>query len=228
MAFLRQYRPLMQLVLVGTAVVAAAIQNWPSFVLVLLVTVFNALLGLRQESKASRAIEALSEMLLSEARVRRDGKVIAVAAGELVPGDIVLLREGDRIPADGRLISAATLEVEESSLTGESTSAFKNIDPVASADVSLGDRTDMVFMNTSVTRGRAEMVVTETGMSTQVGRHRRLAAREEEGRDPPDPADRLPGEDNPGAGGRRLHHRDWWSASPRTNRSAPSSSSACR
>jgi P-type Ca2+ transporter type 2C len=169
MAFLRQYRPLMQLVLVGTSIVAAAIQNWPSFVLVLLVTVFNALMGLRQESKASRSIEALREMMLSEARVRRDGEVIAVAARDLVPGDIVLLREGDRIPADGRLISAATLEVEESSLTGESTSAFKNLEPVASEDVAIGDRTNMVFMNTTVTRGRAEMVVTETGMSTQVG-----------------------------------------------------------
>ncbi len=168
-AFLRQYRPLMQLVLVGTAVTAALIQNWPSFVLVLLVTVFNALMGLRQESKASRSVEALRDMMLSEARVRRDGEVVAVASRDLVPGDVVLLREGDRIPADGRLVAAATVEVEESSLTGESTSSFKNLEPTASADVSLGDRTGMVFMNTNVTRGRAEMVVTGTGMSTEVG-----------------------------------------------------------
>lgn len=168
-AFIRQYRPLMQLVLVGAAVVSIIIRDFSTAGLLVFVTLFNAALGMSQESKAHRSVEALKEMLISEARVRRDGQVISVEAGEIVPGDIVLVREGDRIPADGRLISAATLEVEESSLTGESTPVLKSTAPITTDDVPLGDRVNMVFMNTNATRGRAEMLVTSTGMSTEVG-----------------------------------------------------------
>lgn len=168
-AFLRQYKPLMQLVLVGTAVVSAAIQNWPSFAVLFLVTLFNALLGLKQEGKARESVEALRQMMVVEARVRRSGEVISVPAAELVPGDTVLLREGDRVPADGRLVTASTLEVEESSLTGESVSVLKTLPPIEAEEVGVGDRTNMVFMNTNVARGRAEFLVTDTGMSTEVG-----------------------------------------------------------
>lgn len=168
-AFLRQYRPLMQIVLLGAAVVSIFIRNYSTTGLLVLVTLFNAILGMTQESKAHRSVEALKQMLLSEARVRRGGEVVLVPATQLVPGDIVLIREGDRIPADGRLIKAATLEVEESSLTGESSPVLKSLDPITEEDMPLGDRTNMAFMNTNATRGRAEMVVTGTGMSTQVG-----------------------------------------------------------
>ena len=168
-AFLRQYRPLMQLVLVGAAAVSAAIGEFSTMGVLIAVTLLNAFLGMIQESKAQRSVEALRQMLKAEARVRRSGEVILVQSGELVPGDIVLIREGDRIPADGRLLSAATLMVEESTLTGESTPALKNLGPIEDPKVPLGDRTNLVFMNTIATRGQAEMVVTDTGMATQVG-----------------------------------------------------------
>ncbi len=167
--FLRQYRSLMQLVLVGTALAAMVVRNWSSLAVLLLVTLFNAVLGLRQEGKAKKSVEALQQMMIAEARVRRYGKILSIPATELVPGDIILLREGDRIPADGRLISAATLQTEESSLTGESTPVLKTIKPISAPDLAIGDRTNMVFMNTNVTRGRAEVLVTGTGMSTEVG-----------------------------------------------------------
>ncbi len=168
-AFLRQYHSLMQIVLSAMTLVSIIIHDYSTAALLFLITLFNAVLGLMQESKAHKSVEALKQMLISEARVKRNGEVISIAAAQVVPGDIVLIREGDRIPADGRLISVATLEVEESSLTGESVPVLKNVDTIALPEVPLGDRTNMVFMNTNVTRGRAEMVVTETSMSTQVG-----------------------------------------------------------
>ncbi|MDY6793895.1 MAG: cation-transporting P-type ATPase [Actinomycetota bacterium] len=169
LAFLKQFRPLMQLVLLGAAVVAAIIGNWSTFALLIVVTVFNALLGLTQEAKAQRSIEALQEMMVAEARVRRDGEVIPVPAAELVPGDIVLIREGDMVPADGRLLTVASMQVEESSLTGESDTVSKSVEGLSETDVPVGDRVNMVFMQSSVTRGRGEMMVTATGMSTEVG-----------------------------------------------------------
>jgi Ca2+-transporting ATPase len=168
-AFIRQYRPLMQLVLLGAAVISVVIREYSTAGLLACVTIFNAFLGIVQESKAQRSVDALKDMLVPEARVRRDGNVISIPAAQVVPGDILLIREGDRIPADGRLLTVSTLEVEESTLTGESSPVLKGIDPVVSEDVALGDRINMLFMNTNATRGRAEMVVTATGMSTQVG-----------------------------------------------------------
>ena len=108
-------------------------------------------------------------MLIVKTRVRRDGQVVQLPAEQLVPGDIVLLEAGDRVPADGRLLKAATLEVDESALTGESVPVPKQIEAVAGADTPLGDRVDMAYMNTNVTRGTAEFLVTATGMSTEVG-----------------------------------------------------------
>ena len=168
-SFLRQYRPLMQLVLLGAAAVSVVIREYSTTGLLVSITVLNAILGLVQERKARRSVDALRDMLVSEARVRRDGDVISVPAEQLVPGDVVLIREGDRIPADGRLLSAANLEVEESTLTGESSPVLKTTGPITAADVALGDRTNMLFMNTDATRWRAEMVVVATGRSTQVG-----------------------------------------------------------
>ncbi|MFH1037203.1 MAG: HAD-IC family P-type ATPase [PVC group bacterium] len=168
-AFLNQYRPLMQAVLLGAAIVSVVIGDISTAGLLFCVTLFNAVLGIVQESKARRSVDALRQMLISEATVRRNGEVISIPAAQIVPGDIVLVREGARVPADGRLIAAATLEAEESSLTGESVPVLKRIDPVVSEDVPLGDRTSMMFMNTNVTRGRGEMMVTETGMATHVG-----------------------------------------------------------
>ena len=127
------------------------------------------MLGLRQESKAEASLAALEKMLKSIARVRRDGQAVEIDAEQLVPGDIVLIEAGNRVPADGRLFVAATLEIEEAALTGESTPSLKNTDAIAKPEVALGDRLCMAFMNTAVTRGRGEMIVTATGMGTEIG-----------------------------------------------------------
>ena len=169
-AFLRQYRDLMQLVLVGAAIVSmVALQEFSTGIAILGLTVLNAILGLNQEGKAAESVAALQKMLLIKAHVRRGGSVADIPAEELVPGDIVSFEAGDKIPADGRLLVAATLEIEEAALTGESTPVLKSVGPVTGADVPLGDRVDMAYMNSTVTRGRGEMVVTATGMATEVG-----------------------------------------------------------
>ena len=169
-AFLRQYRDLMQLVLVGAAVVSiVALQDVSTGVVVLGLTVVNALMGLHQEGKAAESVAALSQMLIMTASVQRDGELVEVPAEELVPGDIVGFEAGDKVPADGRVLVSATLEIEEAGLTGESTPVAKSVNPVTGQDVPLGDRVDMAYMNSQVTRGRGEMVVTATGMSSEVG-----------------------------------------------------------
>jgi Ca2+-transporting ATPase len=114
-------------------------------------------------------LESLAGTMEDTTRARRDGDVGEVDASDLVPGDIVLLQAGDRVPADGRLIEAATLEIEESALTGESVASPKNTDAIDNPDAALGDRHNMAYMNTGVTRGSAEMIVTTTGMGTQMG-----------------------------------------------------------
>jgi P-type Ca2+ transporter type 2C len=169
-AFLRQYKDLMQLVLVGAAVVSiVALQDFSTALVVLGLTVLNALMGLNQEGKAAESVAALRQMLIITARVRRGGELVEVPAEELVPGDIVHFEAGDKVPADGRILVSATLEIEEAGLTGESAPVPKSIDPVSGTDVPLGDRIDMAYMNSQVTRGRGEMVVTATGMESEVG-----------------------------------------------------------
>src|SRR5262245_13291804 len=170
-AFLRQYRDLMQLVLLGAAIVSiAALQEFSTGVVIIGLTVLNAILGLNQEGKAAESVAALQKMLVIRAHARRGGELTDIPAEELVPGDVVSFEAGDKIPADGRLLVAATLEIEEAALTGESTPVLKAVDAVPGDDVPLGDRLDMAYMNSTVTRGRGEMVVTATGMSTEVGR----------------------------------------------------------
>ena len=169
-AFLRQYRDLMQLVLVGAAVVSmVALQEFSTGIAILGLTVLNAVLGLNQEGKAAESVAALQKMLVIKAHARRGGEAADIPAEELVPGDIVSFEAGDKIPADGRLLVAASLEIEEAALTGESTPVSKSVDPVPGDEVPLGDRVDMAYMNSTVTRGRGEMVVTATGMATEVG-----------------------------------------------------------
>ena len=169
-AFVRQYRDLMQIVLLVAGILSLyPLKELGTGLVLLFLTVFNAVLGLQQEGKAAAAVAALQKMMIVKARVRRDGTLVELAAQELVPGDIVAIEAGDLVPADGRLLKAAPLEVAEAALTGESTPVGKSVDTLASADTVLGDRTDMVYMNTSVTRGAGEFVVTSTGMATEVG-----------------------------------------------------------
>ena len=169
-AFLRQYEDFMQLILLGAALVNQLVTGETGTTVVLAgLTVFNAIIGLRQESKAEESVKALSQMMKTIARVRRDGQAVEIDAGELVPGDVVLMEAGNRVPADGRVVLAATLEIEEAALTGESLPVGKTAEPVPGDDVPLGDRICMAYMNTSVTRGRGEMIVTATGMGTEIG-----------------------------------------------------------
>ncbi len=168
-AFLRQYTDLMQIVLLAAGVVSLLLQEWETGIVLLVLTLFNAVLGLQQEGKAAAAVAALQKMMIIKARVTRDGQLQEIPAEQLVPGDIVALEAGDVVPADGRLLRAATMEVAESALTGESLPVSKGTEPVEGTGTPLGDRTDMVYMNTNVTRGAGEFVVTATGMATEVG-----------------------------------------------------------
>jgi P-type Ca2+ transporter type 2C len=169
-AFIRQYRDPMQIVLLVAGIGSIyPLHELGTGLVLLFLTLFNAVLGLRQEGKAAEAVAALQKMMIIKARVRRGGELLQLPAEELVPGDVVSIEAGDVVPADGRLLSAATLEVAESALTGESLPVSKGVDAVGSQETPLGDRTDMVYMNTNVTRGSGTFVVTSTGMSTEVG-----------------------------------------------------------
>ncbi|MFZ2401065.1 MAG: HAD-IC family P-type ATPase, partial [Bifidobacterium adolescentis] len=138
-------------------------------IVIVLILIVNAVLGYIQESKAEEAVEALSQMTAPQTNVLRDGKIARINTVDVVPGDMVVLGEGDSIPADGRLLAAASLRVAEASLTGESAPVGKNVDTLAEAKA-LGDRANMVFNGTSVTQGTGRAIVTSTGMRTQVGK----------------------------------------------------------
>lgn len=167
--FLAEYKSYMQIVLVIAAIASLVIKEYHTFFLLILLTLFNASLGFRQEAKAAASIATLNKMMKVVAKVRRDGSIIQVEAENIVPGDIVIVDAGDRVPADGRIIIAANLQIEESALTGESTAVEKNSDVIPRHDLPLGDRINMAFMNTNVTRGHGEILVTETGMKSEVG-----------------------------------------------------------
>jgi P-type Ca2+ transporter type 2C len=169
-AFLRQYQDPMQIVLLVAGIVSGVIiQQWGTALLLVGLTIFNALLGLNQEGKAEASVAALQKMMIVKSKVRRGSQMTELPAEQIVPGDIVVLEAGDRVPADGRIIRAATLEIGESALTGESAPVPKQVEPVEQADTPLGDRVDMAYMNTEVTRGAGDILVTATGMATEVG-----------------------------------------------------------
>ncbi len=169
-AFLRQYQDLMQIILLGAAIINQIFTGeWGTTLVLIGLTIFNAILALRGEAKAEASLAALAGTMKAITRVRRDGEAKEVEAAQLVPGDIVLMEAGDLVPADGRLFVTATLEIEEAALTGESVASPKDTETIAKADAPLGDRHCMAYMNTSVTRGRAEMIVTTTGMGTEMG-----------------------------------------------------------
>ena len=165
-----QLRDPMNLMLVAVVVVSLLIGEVSTGVLVALLVVLNIGLGTRQELTARASVDALATMQVPQARVVRDGALALIPATGVVPGDIVQLEAGDLVPADGRILRSATLEAQEAALTGESAPIPKDAGVLASADVALGDRTNMLFQNTSVTRGTATIVVTATGMQTQMGR----------------------------------------------------------
>ena len=165
-----QYRSYMQMILLGAAIVSLAIKEWSTGVLLIVITVVNAVVSLRQEGKAESAMNALKAMVKATARVRRDGSEAEIPAEEVVVGDVVLLAAGDEVPADGRIIEASSLQIDESALTGESVPASKGVAALEGTDLAPGDQTDMAFMHTPVTHGSGVMIMTATGSDTQVGK----------------------------------------------------------
>ncbi|MFC7493191.1 MULTISPECIES: cation-translocating P-type ATPase [unclassified Nocardioides] len=166
---LAQFDDILIYILLVAAAAKAVLADWVDFAVILAVAVINALIGLIQEGRAERALDAIKEMLSVRAQVVRSGTVADVDADVLVPGDVVRLRSGDRVPADVRLLEATGLQAEESALTGESVPSAKDVAEVP-ADAGLGDRRSMVFSGTLIVAGTGTGVVTATGQSTEIGK----------------------------------------------------------
>jgi len=164
-----QLRDPINVMLIAVALISLIISQFSTAVLVAFLVLLNVVLGSRQELKARASVDGLARMQVPQVKVVRDGELSLVPASALVPGDIIGLEAGDIVPADGRIVRAATLETQEAALTGESAPVAKNRKTLSSEDVALADRTNMVFQNTSVTRGTATVMVTATGMNTQMG-----------------------------------------------------------
>ncbi|MEG2671629.1 MAG: cation-translocating P-type ATPase [Ruthenibacterium sp.] len=190
--FLAQLKDPMTIILLVAAVVSGftALYSGESFadvIIILFVVVVNAVLGVYQENKAEKAIEALQEMAAATSKVLRDGKQITLKSEELVPGDVVILEAGDAIPADGRILESVSLKIEEAALTGESVPVNKMIEKLGLADakdVPLGDRKNMVYMGSTVVYGRGRAVICSTGMDTEMGKIANALANTEEGQTP--------------------------------------------
>ena len=162
--------PMTVVLILAAAVSALVTRELETLIVILAVVTFNAVLNLVQERRAEDSLRALQDMTVTGARVRQGGRVTEVDATGLVPGDVVLLQAGDVVPADGRLLDAAGLEVQEAALTGESDPVAKDEKTRPAFDAALGDRVDMAYMSTAVTRGRGVLLVTATGMGTAIGR----------------------------------------------------------
>ena len=160
----------MNIMLLIVVAASFAIVQIATAVVVLGLVTFNVVMGTAQELKARASVEALAKLQVPHARVRRSRQVEQIESTTLVPGDIVLLEAGDVVPADGRIASSATLEVQEAALTGESAPIPKDAGTLPEGEVALGDRTNLVFQNTQVTRGTATIVVTATGSATEMGK----------------------------------------------------------
>src|SRR6478736_3903453 len=164
-----QLRNPMNIMLIAVTAVSFAIGQVSTGVIVALLILLNVVLGSRQELKARASVDALSNLQVPQAKVVRGGGLVLVPAVDVVPGDLVQLEAGDIVPADGRIVRSATLEAQEAALTGESAPVSKDSAVLDAGEVPLGDRSNMLFQNTSVTRGTASMLVTGTGMATQMG-----------------------------------------------------------
>lgn len=189
--FAEQFKDVMIIILLAAAVISFVIaciegdtKEFFEPVLILLIVVVNAIMGVMQESKAEKALDALKGLSAPHARVIRDGKEEVIDAIDLVPGDIIHLEAGDFVPADARLLRSVSLKSEESALTGESVPSEKNAEEIFAEDAPLGDRANMLFSGCSVTYGTATAVVTATGMDTEMGKIANLLEDEEEGQTP--------------------------------------------
>ncbi|NLV77390.1 MAG: calcium-transporting P-type ATPase, PMR1-type [Tissierellia bacterium] len=165
-----QFKDFLVIILIIASIISFAVGERADAIVILAIVIINALLGLYQEGKAEKALEALKKMAAPNAKVIRDGNVTTVPANSLVPGDIVLLESGDIVPADLRLVQSSNLKIEEASLTGESVPVEKDSNAIFEKDVALGDRTNMAFMSTIVTYGRGKGIVVSTGHDTEIGK----------------------------------------------------------
>jgi P-type Ca2+ transporter type 2C len=165
-----QFTEIMVVILVIAAIISVILGEMTDAIVIMAIVVMNALLGYSQEARAEEAIAALKKMAVPTVRVKRDGHIVEVSAREIVPGDIIFLEAGNKVPADGRLVESANLQAQEAALTGESTAVEKRDRVLSGDNLPLGDRLNMAYMGTIITYGRGTMVVTETGMETELGK----------------------------------------------------------
>lgn len=191
--FANQLTDPMILILLAAAAISGVLaiiegESFADVIIILAVVIINAVLGVYQESKAEKAIEALQEMSAATSKILRDGKTQSIHSEDLVVGDVVLLEAGDAVPADGRLIENASLKAEEAAITGESVPVAKFIDMIhltdSSGEVPLGDRKNMVYMGSTIVYGRGKAVITATGMDTEMGKIANALANAKEGQTP--------------------------------------------
>ena len=174
--FIKQFQDFMIIILLIAAIISAGISfvqgenDYIDSIIIVAIVVLNAIMGLVQEAKAEKSLEALKDMSAPVAKVRRDGRIYTVKGTEVVPGDVVLLEAGNFVPADCRLINSYNLKIEESSLTGETVPVTKDADVLLDEKTALGDTLNMAFANTIVVNGHAEAIVTDIGMNTKVGK----------------------------------------------------------
>ena len=181
--FLSQFTSFLIIILIIAAVISGVLDHWIDFWVIIGIVILNALFGFFQEYKAEKAIEKLKNMLVPEAKVLREGKVMKINAYEVVPGDILVLSEGDKIMADSRILKSNGLQVNEAPLTGESVPEDKK-DGVLKIDVALGDRTNMLFQGTQIVKGNCQALVVETGMRTEFGKIAELVQKVKQDKNP--------------------------------------------
>lgn len=174
--FVKQFNDFMIIILIIASIISAVVaklegsNDYFDSIIIIAIVVFNAIMGLVQEAKAEKSLEALKKMTAPTCKVKRDGKICTIKSEQIVPGDIVLLEAGNYIPADCRLISSSNLKIEESSLTGETVPVLKDANCMLKEKTALGDMVNMAFSTTIVVNGHGEAIVTETGMNTKVGK----------------------------------------------------------
>ncbi len=183
--FVAQFSSVIVWVLIGAAVVSGLLEEWIDAAAIVAIVVVNAILGFIQEFRAERSLAALRKLSVATARVIREGVARSIPARELVPGDLIQVEAGDRIPADSRLVYATSLQTQEASLTGESTPVSKSAEPIPHTEVPLGDRRNMLFMSTVAVSGKGRALVTATGTKTELGKiaamiHHEAQAEQEE------------------------------------------------
>ena len=174
--FIKQFNDFMIIILIIASIISALVSkldgsgDYIDSVIIIAIVILNAVMGVVQEAKAEKSLEALKTMTAPTAKVKRNGKIVNIKSEEVVPGDIIILEAGNYVPADARLIKSSNLKVEESSLTGETVPVLKDENVILRENVPIGDMVNMVFSSCIVVNGHGEALVTETGMNTQVGK----------------------------------------------------------